>query len=304
MGRRRPRGRDIHGVLLLDKPQGLTSNQALQEAKRLLAARKAGHTGSLDPIATGLLPLCFGEATKISQFLLEADKHYHATLQLGQATDTGDAEGEVLETRPVRVDRAAVERALERFRGEIQQVPPMHSAIKHQGQPLYKLARQGVSLDLPARPVRVHALEVAGWEADSGRLELDIRCSRGFYVRSLARDLGALLGCGAHVAALRRLGVGGLDVGEAVDLEALRAAGGPAARERYLIPADRALSFLPAVRLAPDAAYYLCQGQPVRAADAPRSGWLRLYGEGDRFLGVGRVLDDGRVAPKRLMHHG
>lgn len=304
MGRQRRRGRDVHGVLLLDKPEGLTSNQALQEAKRLLAARKAGHTGSLDPIATGLLPLCFGEATKISQFLLEADKHYRAVLQLGRATDTGDAEGEVIASRPVAADRAAVEEALAAFRGEIEQVPPMHSAIKHQGQPLYKLARQGVTLELAPRRVRVHRLVLEDYDPAGGRLVLDMVCSRGFYVRSLARDLGEVLGCGAHVAALRRLGVGGLAVADAVTFAALEAAGGPAQREGFLIPADRALAFLPEVRLAPDAAYYLCQGQPVRAAGAPAGGWLRLYGETGRFLGVGRVLDDGRVAPKRLMLHG
>jgi tRNA pseudouridine55 synthase len=306
VNRQRRGGRDVNGVLLLDKPAGLTSNQALQQAKRLFAANKAGHTGSLDPIATGLLPLCFGEATKISQFLLDADKRYRTTLRLGQRTSTGDLEGEVVSERPVDVSDRDVERALAGFRGPILQVPPMHSAIKRQGQPLYKLARKGVELELEPRPVTVYALTLVAYDAAAGTLELDLDCSRGFYVRSLARDLGEALGCGAHVATLRRIGVGGFDVADAVTLAALEQEPGddPARLDRYLVEPDRGIDHLPGVQLSPDAAYYLCQGQPVRAADAPREGWVRLYGEQSRFLGVGQMLDDGRVAPKRLFHAG
>jgi len=306
VSRQRRGGRDVNGVLLLDKPAGLTSNQALQQAKRLFAANKAGHTGSLDPIATGLLPLCFGEATKISQFLLDADKRYRTTFRLGQRTSTGDLEGEVVSERPVEVSERDVERALAEFRGEIMQVPPMHSAIKRQGQPLYKLARKGVELELEPRPVTVYGLGMVVLDTAAGTLELDLECSRGFYVRSLARDLGEALGCGAHVATLRRIGVGGFDVADAVTLETLNQEPGddPSRLDRYLVEPDRGLQHLPGVQLSPDAAYYLCQGQPVRAADAPREGWVRLYGEQARFLGVGQMLDDGRVAPKRLFHAG
>lgn len=292
--------RAVDGVLLLDKPAGLTSNDALQRAKRLLRARKAGHTGSLDPIATGLLPLCFGEATKISRFLLEADKRYRTTFRLGEITDTGDAQGEVVERRPVNVTRREVERALGRFQGEIEQVPPMYSAIKRGGQPLYKLARQGIEVEREARTVRVTELRLADFR-EGESVELEIACGSGFYVRSFAHDLGEVLGCGAHVAALRRLGVGGFDLERAVTLEQLEAAGGPEACDRYLLSTDEGLAHLPGVTLSRDAAYYLCRGQPVRVEDLPRSGWVRLYTETGRFLGVGLVQADGRVAPKRLL---
>jgi tRNA pseudouridine55 synthase len=294
--------RDVNGILLLDKPIGMTSNQALQEAKRIFRARKAGHTGSLDPIATGLLPLCFGEATKVSSFLLDADKRYWARFRLGVATATGDAEGDVLETRPVQCSAADVERALEGFRGEIEQVPPMYSAIKRQGQPLYKLARQGIEVEREARKVTVYHLQLLGFHG-ADEIELEMHCSRGFYVRGLAHDLGEALGCGAHVTALRRTAVAGFRLEDAVTLDQLRAAEDTAALDALLVSPDGGLGHLPDVRLSRDAAYYLCRGQPVRAADLPRSGWVRLYTqEGDRFLGVGLVLNDGRVAPKRLFH--
>ena len=206
--------RDVHGILLLDKPAGMTSNQALQATKRLLQARKAGHTGSLDPLATGLLPLCFGEATKVSQFLLEADKRYQVVLRLGESTNTYDAEGEVTAVRPVSLDRARLEQALTRFRGGIDQIPPMYSAIKQEGQPLYKLARAGITVDRPPRRVQIHEIRLLDWQ--DSRLELEVACSKGTYIRSLAHDLGEVLGCGAHVAALRRLGTGGFDIGQAI----------------------------------------------------------------------------------------
>ncbi len=302
MARRTRHGRDVNGILLLDKPQGYTSNQALQEVKRLFQARKAGHTGSLDPIATGLLPLCFGEATKISRFLLDADKRYWTQIRLGVTTETLDVEGAVVETRPVTVTRADIETALPQFAGEIEQVPPMYSAIKLDGQPLYKLARQGIEVPREPRRVTVHEIGLLAYHDD--RVEIEIRCSSGFYVRSLAHDLGAALGCGGHVTALRRLGVGGFRVEDAVTLEQLKAAGEPADLDRLLMPSDGGLSHLPGVRLSRDAAYFACRGQPVKATGAPATGWVRMYtAEGERFLGVGQVLQDGRVAPKRLLQH-
>jgi len=300
MGRgKRARGRRVDGILLLDKPAGLTSNAALQEAKRAFGAAKAGHTGSLDPIATGLLPLCFGEATKLSGYLLSADKRYHAELRLGAATETGDREGAVTERSEVCVDDGAIEAVVERFRGEFKQVPSMFSAIKKGGQPLYELARQGIEVEREARPVTVYSLT---WTRPGhDRLLLDLHCSSGFYVRSLAHDIGAALGCGAHVEALRRTAVGGFRLEDAISLERVRGLHGEnAALDALLIPGDEGLAHMPGVTLTTDAAYYLVRGQAVRAAELPRSGLVRLYAEEAGFLGIGKVLGDGRVAPKRL----
>lgn len=285
-------------MLLLDKPAGITSNAALQEVKAAFRARKAGHTGSLDPIATGLLPLCFGEATKLSGFLLDADKSYHTLVKLGEATDTGDAEGTVIARCEVEVSEADVQRALEAFRGEFDQVPPMYSAVKKDGQPLYKLARQGVEVEREPRRVTVYELECE--RPDPLHLVLRMRCSSGFYVRGLAHELGEALGCGGHVEALRRTGVGAFRVEDAVTMEAVRTAGSLAELDAMLLPSEQGLQHLPGITLSADAAFYLCRGQPVRAADLPRAGWVRLYAEQAGFLGVGKVLDDGRVAPKRL----
>ena len=295
------RGRDdVHGILLLDKPVGVTSNNALQQAKHLLAARKAGHTGSLDPIATGLLPLCFGDTTKISSFLLGADKRYWVRIRLGETTTTGDTEGEVVETRDVAVSAAQVENALANFRGEIEQIPPMFSALKHQGQPLYKLARQGINVEREPRRVVVYKSELERYS--DREFDATIHCSSGFYVRSLAHDIGEYLGCGAHVSALRRTGVADFNVVAAVTLEALQQRPGPAERRTDLLSGDQGLTHIPAVELSVDAAFYLCRGQAVRAANVPGSGWVRLYSKDAGFLGVGTVLQDGRVAPKRLFH--
>jgi tRNA pseudouridine55 synthase len=286
---------DVHGILLLDKPVGLTSNQALQQAKRLLKARKAGHTGSLDPLASGLLPLCFGEATKVSRFLLEA----------GISTATGDADGEVTATRPVNVGRRDIERAIERFTGTIEQVPPMYSAVKLGGEPLYKLARAGLTAERTPRTVTVYEYEVLGLDGD--RLHVQIRCSKGTYVRSLAHDLGELLGCGAHVAELRRTAMAGFAVDQAIPLAEFEALADPHARAARLVSADRALQAVPAVTISRHAAYYFCQGQPVVARPLPPGGgWLRVYEEdgekGGRFLGLAEVDNDGRAAPRRLLH--
>lgn len=300
MGRRRQhRGRRVDGILLLDKPAGLTSNAALQEAKSAFGAAKAGHTGSLDPIATGLLPVCFGEATKLSGFFLSADKQYHAVFQLGVATETGDSEGAVTQRSPVAVEDDDIEAVMERFRGDFEQVPSMYSAIKKGGKPLYELARQGIEVEREARPVTVHALT---WERLEGdRLAVELHCSSGFYVRSLADDVGAALGCGAHVESLSRTAVGTFRLEEAVPLEEIKALRGRYVElDALLIPGDRGLEHMPEVTLSIDATFYLVRGQAVRAAALPSSGLVRLYAEEAGFLGVGKVLGDGRVAPKRL----
>jgi len=298
----RPR-RPVNGVLLLDKPVGLTSNAALQAVKRLYQAAKAGHTGSLDPLASGLLPICLGEATKMSGFLLNADKAYHFTCRLGVTTTTGDAEGEVLDTRPVgALDLARIEAALAGFIGPIQQVPPMYSALKRAGQPLYKLARQGIEVVREPRAVTIHELRLLRFDGGA-ELECELRCSKGTYVRTLAVDLGEVLGCGAHITALRRTAVAPYDATRMVTLDALReqAEQGLAVLDALLLPQDSAVAHWPAVHLRGDAAFYLRQGQPVLVPRAPTQGWVRLYEGEQPFLGIGEVLDDGRIAPRRLL---
>lgn len=306
MGRRHRKGRPIDGILILDKPQGLTSNGALQQAKRLFGAAKAGHTGSLDPLATGVLPLCFGEATKFSQFLLDANKRYLATITLGVATASGDADGDVLEERDVpAISAEALETRLDEFRGEIEQTPSMFSAVKQGGEPLYKLARQGIEVERKSRRVTIFELLVR--EFSSPALTLEIACSKGTYVRSIAEDLGKVLGCGAHVSGLRRLSSGPYGLGEAVTLEALemrKTDGGAEALDELLVPAESAVEDWPAVELPEFTASFLRQGQPVQIARAPTEGWVRIFSEsGDdpEFLGVGEILEDGRVAPRRLV---
>ncbi len=303
--RSRNKGRRLDGILLLDKPIGLTSNAALQEVKRLYRAQKAGHTGSLDPQASGLLPICFGEATKLSAYLLDADKAYEGTCKLGVITRTADAEGEVVETRPVEgIDEARVQDVLARFIGEIQQVPPMHSAVKVNGQPLYKLAHQGLEIEREPRTVTIHELEMTRLEGDE--LDIRLRCSKGTYVRALAEEIGEALGCGAHLSALRRTRAGPFHIDEAVSLTELEtlAESGLAALDARLLPMETALADWPAVRLSDNSAWYLTQGQPVLVPQAPTSGWVRLYQGETRFLGVGQVLDDGRIAPRRLVGLG
>ena len=294
-------GRDVHGILLLDKPEGLTSNAALQEAKRAFQAGKAGHTGSLDPIATGLLPLCFGEATKISSFFLNADKKYRSVFTLGIATDTGDAEGnELTRVGQVQIADELIADQLDRFRGMQEQVPPMYSAVKFQGQPLYKLARKGIEVE--RKPRRVTVYDLSFTRLDQTNIEVELHCSSGFYVRSLAHELGQKLGCGAHVSSLQRTGVGQFSLDDAISLDRVRQEKNFSVLDSMLIPTDVSLKHLPGVNLSDDAAYYLCRGQPVKAANVPRNGWVRLYADEAGFLGVGKVLDDGRVAPKRLFN--
>ncbi len=297
---RAPR-RDVHGVLLLDKPTGLTSNDALQKAKRLYNANKAGHTGSLDPLASGLLPICFGEATKVSGFLLDADKHYAVTCRLGVRTATADAEGEVVEQKPVpALSGPLIEKALVAFRGEIQQVPPMYSALRHQGRRLYDLAREGIEVPREPRPVSIFRLELKDWTPDS--LSLEVVCSKGTYIRTLVEDVAAALGTCAHVTVLRRLAVGPFGrespMHTLAELMERQAAG---TLDELLLPVDSAIAHWPEAVLGGDAAWYFGKGQPVFVPGAPVSGLLRVYA-GPRFLGVGEIAPDGRVAPKRLMN--
>ncbi len=308
MGRRGAKGRDVSGILLLNKPGGLTSNAALQRVKRLFFAKKAGHTGSLDPIATGVLPICLGEATKVSGFLLNATKGYFSTVKLGQRTDTADIEGEVIETRPVPVlNEAGVLDVLAQFTGDIEQLPPMYSALKRDGQPLYKLARQGIEVERELRSVTIYSLELLALREDE--LDIQVLCSKGTYIRTLAEDIGEVLGCGAHVKVLHRTQVGEFAIDKTITLEqldALRDQGPVEELDSLLLTPDSALDDWPLISLTDDMARYIQQGQAVFVPKAPTEGLVRLYagqdGAGqDRFLGIGHILDDGRVAPKRLM---
>lgn len=296
--------RKINGLLLLDKPTGMSSNKALQIAKRLFNAQKAGHTGSLDPLASGLLPICLGEATKISQYLLAADKTYLVTLRLGVRTATGDTEGEVIATREVPpISSALLESHFEQFRGEIRQTPSMYSALKHNGQPLYKLARQGITVERESRPLTIHQLKVLDFTADTVQFEL--HCSKGTYVRTLVEDFGESLGCGAHVIALRRTHVGNFVRGQMISLEILQALRETAAVEdldKFLLPMEAALTHWPQLRVPESTAFYLRQGHPVVIPHAPVSGWVMILDKNDRFLGIGEVLEDGKVAPRRIIH--
>lgn len=286
----------VDGVLLLDKPLGLTSNDALQKARRLFSAAKGGHTGTLDPAATGLLPLCFGEATKFSADLLDADKTYEATVQLGATTDSGDAEGQVIATSPVTVSEADVRQALPRFTGAIEQIPPMHSALKRNGRPLYELARKGIEVERAPRAVTIHALELLDFAGDC--LTLRVRCSKGTYIRVLAADLGQALGCGAHLTGLRRTAVGDLDLNGAITLAELEALA-EEARSFRLQPVDALLQSLPALAIAGEAAERFSHGNPVDLPDG-LAGKIRVYADG-RLLGVGEPGVDGRLWPKRLV---
>jgi tRNA pseudouridine55 synthase len=295
------RRRRLDGVLLLDKSLGLSSNHALQAARRLYNAEKAGHTGTLDPLATGLLPLCFGEATKFSGELLNADKRYVATVQLGVTTDTADAEGAVLERRPVTVDRSDVKAAMAHFVGEIDQVPPMYSALKRDGKPLYEYARAGIEVERTSRRVSIHELRLLDSDHDlvDGRFVFEVRCSKGTYVRTLAADIGDRLGCGAHLAALRRTGIGALDVAQAHSLATLE--GLPAeARDALLLPPDSLLASLAEARLDAADAARLRHGQAVRWAGEEGTR-LRVYDAEHGFIGVCRQVADGWLQPLRLV---
>jgi len=301
---RRRRGRPVDGILVVNKPAGMTSNAVLQQVKAAYFAAKAGHTGSLDPLATGVLPLCFGEATKFSRFLLDSDKAYRATVQLGVETDTGDADGEVIAECDVDVALEQIEPVLARFRGTIDQVPPMYSALKYQGRPLYELAREGVEIEREARRVEIYSLELEAWRPDCGEMDIAVRCSKGTYVRTLAEDLGRALGCGAHVKTLHRSQAGPFTDGQAVSLEAieaLRQSKAFAEMDGLLLPVVDAMRQFPRVELPEATAFYLRQGLPVMTPGLPGDGFVALLGSAGEFLGVGEMLDDGRVAPRRLM---
>jgi len=286
----------INGVLLLNKPVGITSNAALQKAKWLLNARKAGHTGTLDPFADGLLPLCFGEATKFSAYLLDADKHYRAVQQLGIATTTGDPEGDVLSTHEVSASCADISAVLPRFRGEIEQIPPMHSALKHQGRPLYEYARAGIEIDRPPRKVTIRSLEII--ECAPPRVVLDVQCTAGTYIRTLAQDIGAVLGCGAHLTALTRTAVAGFNLEQAHTLAELEALD-PSLRQALLMPADCLVAHLPAVQLDAANAEALCQGRSV-AYPVAEAGLTRVYTTSHSFLGLAHAEAD-HLIPHRLI---
>ncbi|MCE1239571.1 MAG: tRNA pseudouridine(55) synthase TruB [Azonexaceae bacterium] len=288
--------RQVDGVLLLDKPGGMTSNDALQKARRLFSAAKGGHTGTLDPLATGLLPLCFGEATKFSADLLDADKTYEATLRLGVTTDSGDSEGQVTATAAVDVAESDILRVLPQFTGDILQVPPMHSALKRDGRPLYELARQGIEVERQPRPVTIHRIDLLAFAGDE--VHLSVSCSKGTYIRVLAADIGAVLGCGAHLIALRRTRVGDLTLATAATLAELDAIP-EGEREQRLQAVDALLQSLPRVDLDAAAENRFSHGNPV---DLPAglSGKIRVYGQG-RLLGVGEPGPESRLWPKRLV---
>ncbi|MDX5628330.1 MULTISPECIES: tRNA pseudouridine(55) synthase TruB [unclassified Brenneria] len=309
MSRPRRRGRDVHGVLLLDKPQGMSSNDVLQKVKRIFNANKAGHTGALDPLATGMLPICLGEATKFSRYLLDSDKRYRVIARLGQRTDTSDADGNIIETRPVTFSPKDLDAALDGFRGATKQVPSMYSALKYQGRPLYEYARQGQVVPREARDITVYELLFIRYEGDE--LELEIHCSKGTYIRTIIDDLGERLGCGAHVIYLRRLQVATYPAERMVTLDKLNAlleqaqveGSSPAlSLDPLLMPMESPAMGFPEVNLPSVTAGYLKLGQAVQAAGAPLDGMVRIT-EGDehKFIGMGEIDDEGRVAPRRLV---
>ncbi|ELJ8839827.1 tRNA pseudouridine(55) synthase TruB [Vibrio parahaemolyticus] len=306
---RRRKGRPINGVILLDKPTGISSNDALQKVKRIYFAEKAGHTGALDPLATGMLPICLGEATKFSQFLLDSDKRYRVIAKLGERTNTSDSDGEVVEMRPVDVTLEKLEACIDKFRGESDQVPSMFSALKYQGKPLYEYARKGIEVPRESRKITVYEIVLHRFEGDE--VEMEVHCSKGTYIRTIVDDLGEMLGCGAHVTMLRRTGVAKYPYEKMVTLEQLNELLEQAHRQEIaprelldplLMPMDTAVEDLPEVNLIPELADMVQHGQPVQVLGAPEQGSLRLtMGEERLFIGVGEMNDDGKIAPKRLV---
>jgi tRNA pseudouridine55 synthase len=290
--------RPISGVLLLDKPAGFSSNQALQRAKHLFTAAKAGHTGNLDPFATGLLPICFGEATKFSHTLLDADKVYRAVLKLGITTSTGDTEGEITGNHLVQASGQEVEAAVMSFLGPITQIPPMHSALKYQGKPLYEYARAGIDIERKSREVSIHKISLEKFAGDEP--EILVSCSKGTYIRVLAEDIGKKLGCGAHLIVLQRLATGGFQFRDAYTLAQLESMDGTE-RDRCLLPVDALLQDLPSVELDADSAHYFCQGQAIWQSGIHHAGMLRVYAPHNVFLGVAENMGDGQIAPRRVL---
>ncbi|MGQ0443090.1 MAG: tRNA pseudouridine(55) synthase TruB [Methylophilaceae bacterium] len=290
--------RPLNGVILLDKPLGFSSNQALQKVKWLYQSAKAGHTGTLDPLATGLLPICLGEATKFAQYVTDADKTYIATIKLGTTTSTGDAEGKVLTTTMVNVTKMQFEAACQQFVGKISQVPPMYSALKHEGKSLYEYARVGVDIERQPRQIVIKKITINAFAEDIATIT--VACSKGTYIRTLAEDIGTRLGCGAHLVGLRRIETAGYLLSQAMTIEQL-AAMSTEARDAAMLPVDSAIAHLPKVILNADAAFYLMQGQTVWLAGKTPNGDLRIYDESNCFLGLGFLQDDGKIAPKRLI---
>lgn len=303
-GRPKKKGRDVHGVFLLDKPQGLSSNDVMQKVKRLFQANKAGHTGALDPLATGMLPICLGEATKFSQFLLDADKRYVVTAKLGERTDTSDAEGRIVASRPVNVKTAEILTALSAFRGDLMQVPTMFSALKHQGKPLYEYARAGVTVERQARPITIFELKFIEYNAPF--LTLEVHCSKGTYIRTLIDDLGERLGCGAHVSMLRRTAVSDYPSDKMLSLEALQQlaeAGDLRRLDALLLPSDSAVSKLPSLFLTERQTQAVGFGQRVRFDNAEKIyGQVRLFSAENLFLGVAEIHQDNVIRPARMVN--
>jgi tRNA pseudouridine55 synthase len=300
---RKRKGRPVNGILLLDKPVGISSNNALQKVRWIYNAAKAGHTGALDPLASGMLPLCFGEATKFSQFLLNSDKGYRVTAKLGETTTTADAEGDTLQVRPVNVTEFELTKVIEQFIGETEQIPSMYSALKHNGQPLYKLARQGIEVERAPRVIRIDSIELESFSEN--QFSLYVECSKGTYIRNLVEDIGEALGCGAHVTVLRREWVAHFKAEQMVTLEhlvALKEQQAYQALDDLLLPVDESLVDYPKIELEPETALYFSQGQAVTVGAIPEvEGVFRVYREDGVFLGVAEFNDDLQLAPKRLM---
>ena len=306
---KRRKGRPINGILLLDKPLEISSNSALQKVKRIYFAQKAGHTGALDPLATGMLPVCLGEGTKFSQFLLDTDKTYQVTAKLGVRTTTSDADGDIVSTKPVDVNEEQLLIALDTFRGQTSQVPSMYSALKYQGQPLYKYAREGIEVPREARDINVYQLDLLRFEGDE--VDLEIHVSKGTYIRTIVDDLGEVLGCGAHVSMLRRVSVGSYPRDKMVTIDTLEALLEKAKTDNVspseyldplLVPMNTALEGMPKVTVDEHSVLYLRNGNPVQASNVPPEGYVQVYvDQTDEFLGVGQIDDNGLVAPKRII---
>lgn len=295
--------RNISGILLLDKPLGLTSNEALQKIKFIYQAKKAGHTGSLDPLASGMLPICFGDATKFTQFLLEADKIYEVTGKLGVITASGDTDSPIIETRTVgKYSNKEVEKVLDSFRGKISQMPSMYSAIKFKGEPLYKLARQGIEIERQPRDINIFELTLLNLSND--QIKLRVHCSKGTYIRTLIADIGEKLGCGAHAIELRRLSVGCFQESQMISFNTILEMHAQKSLDKMdalLLPIESMLGSWESIQLSENLVYYLRQGNPIVVPSAPTSGWVILKRKSGEFIGVGEIADDGKVAPRRLL---
>lgn len=304
MGRPKKKGRDIHGIFLLDKPQGISSNDIMQKVKRLFQANKAGHTGALDPLATGMLPICLGEATKFSQFLLDSDKRYRVIAKLGERTDTSDADGQIVERRKIQVAESEIISALAKFRGEIMQIPTMFSALKHNGKPLYEYARAGITVEREARPITIFELQFIEYQAPY--LTLEVHCSKGTYIRTLIDDLGELLGCGAHVTMLHRLAVANYPANKMLPFEKLQKNAenlSLAELDLLLLPVDSAVAALPRLDLDEKQTKSVQFGQRVKFVNELNLfGFVRLFGESGQFLGIAEIREDNVIRPNRMVN--